>query len=155
MSSKRDAPGSSDPDDYMKRLLAGVVDNDNIEELLASPLPARKAARQSSDADDDSVAGSMDVTVDLSASMTKASSSSNNIATAAITSITSDHSDEADEDNSPNQPRSLLVASRGRCPYLDTVNRAALDLDALQLCSISLSPLNVYACLVCGKVTKL
>ncbi|KAI0996146.1 putative mRNA-splicing protein [Podosphaera aphanis] len=35
--------------------------------------------------------------------------------------------------------------------YLDTINRAALDFDFEKLCSISLSNINVYACLVCGK----
>ena len=35
--------------------------------------------------------------------------------------------------------------------YLDTVNRAALDFDFEKVCSISLSNLNVYGCLVCGK----
>lgn len=35
--------------------------------------------------------------------------------------------------------------------YLDTVNRAVLDFDFEKLCSISLSNINVYACLVCGK----
>jgi U4/U6.U5 tri-snRNP-associated protein 2 len=37
------------------------------------------------------------------------------------------------------------------CPYLDTINRRALDFDFSKLCSISLSDVNVYACLVCGK----
>ncbi|KAJ3326457.1 hypothetical protein HDU93_002433, partial [Gonapodya sp. JEL0774] len=35
--------------------------------------------------------------------------------------------------------------------YLDTVNRHMLDFDFEKLCSVSLSNLNVYACLVCGK----
>lgn len=35
--------------------------------------------------------------------------------------------------------------------YLDTVNRSVLDFDFEKLCSISLSNINVYACLVCGK----
>jgi U4/U6.U5 tri-snRNP-associated protein 2 len=35
--------------------------------------------------------------------------------------------------------------------YLDTVNRGILDFDFEKLCSISLSNINVYACLVCGK----
>ncbi len=35
--------------------------------------------------------------------------------------------------------------------YLDTVNRTALDFDFEKVCSISLSNLNVYGCLVCGK----
>ncbi len=37
------------------------------------------------------------------------------------------------------------------CPYLDTINRSVLDFDFEKLCSVSLSHLNVYACLVCGK----
>ncbi|KAJ3101238.1 U4/U6.U5 tri-snRNP-associated protein 2, partial [Physocladia obscura] len=36
--------------------------------------------------------------------------------------------------------------------YLDTVIRNVLDFDFEPLCSVSLSPLNVYACLVCGKL---
>jgi len=37
------------------------------------------------------------------------------------------------------------------CPYLDTIHRSILDFDFEKLCSVSLSNLNVYACLVCGK----
>lgn len=37
------------------------------------------------------------------------------------------------------------------CPYLDTINRHLLDFDFEKLCSISLTRINVYACLVCGK----
>ncbi|CAL9136483.1 unnamed protein product [Musa acuminata var. zebrina] len=43
------------------------------------------------------------------------------------------------------------VERRRDCPYLDTVNRQVLDFDFEKFCSISLSNLNVYACLVCGK----
>ncbi|WOL18128.1 U4/U6.U5 tri-snRNP-associated protein 2 isoform X1 [Canna indica] len=43
------------------------------------------------------------------------------------------------------------VERRRDCPYLDTVNRQVLDFDFERFCSISLSNLNVYACLVCGK----
>lgn len=35
--------------------------------------------------------------------------------------------------------------------YLDTINRTLLDFDFEKLCSVTLSNLNVYACLVCGK----
>lgn len=35
--------------------------------------------------------------------------------------------------------------------YLDTINRGILDFDFEKLCSVSLSNINVYACLVCGK----
>ncbi|KAG8199319.1 hypothetical protein JTE90_011785 [Oedothorax gibbosus] len=37
------------------------------------------------------------------------------------------------------------------CPYLDTINRNLLDFDFEKLCSVSISRINVYACLVCGK----
>jgi hypothetical protein len=37
------------------------------------------------------------------------------------------------------------------CPYLDTISRQNLDFDFEKCCSVSLSPVNVYACLVCGK----
>ena len=43
------------------------------------------------------------------------------------------------------------VVELPRCPYLDTVNRAALDFDMSPTCSVSLSRLNVYGCLVCGR----
>lgn len=35
--------------------------------------------------------------------------------------------------------------------YLDTIQRANLDFDFEKLCSVTLSNINVYACLVCGK----
>jgi fatty-acid desaturase len=35
--------------------------------------------------------------------------------------------------------------------YLETINRNILDFDFEKLCSVSLSNINVYACLVCGK----
>jgi len=37
------------------------------------------------------------------------------------------------------------------CPYLDTVDRTVLDFDFEKVCSVTLSNVNVYACLVCGK----
>lgn len=35
--------------------------------------------------------------------------------------------------------------------YMETVDRAQLDFDQEKLCSVTLSNLNVYACLICGK----
>ncbi|PKA65915.1 Ubiquitin carboxyl-terminal hydrolase 24 [Apostasia shenzhenica] len=52
---------------------------------------------------------------------------------------------------SPHGKRQRLVEIRRDCPYLDTVNRQVLDFDFEKFCSVSLSNLNVYACLVCGK----
>ena len=44
-----------------------------------------------------------------------------------------------------------LIEPIKQCPYLGTIKRHLLDFDFEKLCSISLSNLNVYACLVCGK----
>lgn len=38
--------------------------------------------------------------------------------------------------------------------FLDTINRGRLEFDFEKVCSVSLSNLNVYACLVCGKYYK-
>lgn len=38
--------------------------------------------------------------------------------------------------------------------FLDTINRSRLEFDFEKVCSVSLSNLNVYACLVCGRYYK-
>ncbi|PKI66405.1 hypothetical protein CRG98_013207, partial [Punica granatum] len=60
-------------------------------------------------------------------------------------------SDSEDEEGHNQGRRSRTVEIRRDCPYLDTVNRQVLDFDFERFCSVSLSNLNVYACLVCGK----
>src|SRR5688572_12252760 len=51
------------------------------------------------------------------------------------------------------RPHSRSMSPEGGqpCPYLDTVNRHMLDFDFEKVCSVTVSNLNVYACLVCGK----
>uniref|UniRef100_H3DEI4 Ubiquitin carboxyl-terminal hydrolase 39 n=1 Tax=Tetraodon nigroviridis TaxID=99883 RepID=H3DEI4_TETNG len=68
---------------------------------------------------------------------------------------------EDDVDDDENEETVSAKIRRGRvvedkrsrhCPYLDTINsRSVLDFDFEKLCSISLSHINVYACLICGK----
>lgn len=45
----------------------------------------------------------------------------------------------------------IVTALGIECPYLGTIKRHLLDFDFEKVCSISLSNLNIYACLVCGK----
>lgn len=45
----------------------------------------------------------------------------------------------------------LDVRRGNECPYLDTISRQNLDFDFEKCCSVSLSRVNVYVCLVCGK----
>ncbi|KAD5960201.1 hypothetical protein E3N88_11673 [Mikania micrantha] len=66
------------------------------------------------------------------------------------------HDEEDDEEEDHNNGfvegmRNRMIEIRRDCPYLDTVNRQVLDFDFERFCSVSLSNLNVYACLVCGK----
>ncbi|KAI3996247.1 hypothetical protein MKX01_026715 [Papaver californicum] len=65
---------------------------------------------------------------------------------------------EEEEDDCSDADQEMFQGRRNRqieirrdCPYLDTVNRQVLDFDFEKFCSVSLSNLNVYACLVCGK----
>lgn len=46
---------------------------------------------------------------------------------------------------------SSTTLTRIKCPYLDTINRQILDFDSEKLCSVTLTNMNVYVCLVCGK----
>ncbi|CBF77479.1 mRNA splicing protein SAD1 [Aspergillus nidulans FGSC A4] len=67
--------------------------------------------------------------------------------------------DEPEDDEDEDDDRPAIVApQRQSAPmegysdlYLDTINRHILDFDFEKLCSVSLSNINVYACLVCGK----
>jgi U4/U6.U5 tri-snRNP-associated protein 2 len=61
--------------------------------------------------------------------------------------------DDEDEDESiPVAPLRQTAPTEGYGDlYLDTINRSVLDFDFEKLCSITLSNINVYACLVCGK----
>jgi U4/U6.U5 tri-snRNP-associated protein 2 len=67
------------------------------------------------------------------------------------------NADAMSEDESEEESR-VLKNTRLSAPiagysdlYLDTIDRSALDFDFEKLCSVSLSNINVYACLVCGK----
>jgi hypothetical protein len=63
------------------------------------------------------------------------------------------YSDYDDDANVPVQTASSLAAAGARikCPYLDTINRQMIDFDSEKLCSVTLTNMNVYVCLVCGK----
>lgn len=52
-------------------------------------------------------------------------------------------------DGTPSKKISLAGAQVQ--PYLETVDVKKLDFDLEKLCSVTLSPLNVYCCLVCGR----
>ncbi|KAI9788698.1 MAG: hypothetical protein M1816_006749 [Peltula sp. TS41687] len=72
--------------------------------------------------------------------------------------ISSSHQMDMDMDMDEESQSALTSHQRQEAPaqgytdlYLDTINRSLLDFDFEKLCSITLSNINVYACLVCGK----
>lgn len=61
-------------------------------------------------------------------------------------------------EESQDEESAYSITSRQAAPaegyndlYLDTIDRSVLDFDFEKLCSVTLSNINVYACLVCGK----
>lgn len=58
-----------------------------------------------------------------------------------------------DDDDKPMVPRrsGAEVRPGHACPFTDSISRQNLDFDFEKCCSVSLSHVNVYACLVCGK----
>ncbi|KAK8058341.1 ubiquitin thiolesterase [Apiospora phragmitis] len=61
--------------------------------------------------------------------------------------------DEFDDDDTPTKAliRQAAPTEGYDDLYLDTIDRNVLDFDFEKLCSISLSNINIYACLVCGR----
>ncbi|EER44686.1 U4/U6.U5 tri-snRNP-associated protein [Histoplasma capsulatum H143] len=60
--------------------------------------------------------------------------------------------EEAGEESAISAPARQTAPAEGYSDlYLDTIQRSVLDFDFEKQCSISLSNINVYACLVCGK----
>ena len=63
-----------------------------------------------------------------------------------------DGDDTDDQLAAAHQRRSRFRAvPASTCPYMFTINRSVLDFDFEKCCSVTLSPVNVYACLVCGR----
>jgi U4/U6.U5 tri-snRNP-associated protein 2 len=58
------------------------------------------------------------------------------------------------EEIDENIKKKKMKIEKIECPYLDTINKKVLDFDFEKICSITLSNLNVYCCLVCGKNFK-
>ncbi|KJX93706.1 U4/U6.U5 tri-snRNP-associated protein 2 [Zymoseptoria brevis] len=63
--------------------------------------------------------------------------------------VEEDEFDEEEDDR--NVSRHQVPADGYSDLYLDTISRTRLDFDFEKLCSVTLSNINVYACLVCGK----
>ncbi|KAJ7897342.1 cysteine proteinase [Mycena olivaceomarginata] len=58
-----------------------------------------------------------------------------------------DEEEEEEEEDTVQEPPEVRASDL----YLDTINRAILDFDFEKVCSVSLTNINIYGCLVCGK----
>jgi len=59
--------------------------------------------------------------------------------------------DDEDTEQTPMKSRQKAPLEGYDNLYLDSINRGSMDFDFEKLCSVTLSNINVYACLVCGK----
>ena len=63
-----------------------------------------------------------------------------------------DEDDENDAVKTTTKKPTTKKPTTTTCPYLDTIDAHALgNFDFEKKCAVSLSPINVYACLTCGK----
>ncbi|GJJ15259.1 hypothetical protein Clacol_009535 [Clathrus columnatus] len=58
---------------------------------------------------------------------------------------------DSEEEERPVRTRNNKGPVKATDLYLDTINRAALDFDFEKVCSVCVSNINVYGCLVCGR----
>ncbi|KAF8203905.1 spindle pole body protein [Pholiota molesta] len=75
--------------------------------------------------------------------------SAGKLATEARNTLSQNDASEMDEieEDTVNEPEETRPSDL----YLDTINRVVLDFDFEKVCSVSLSNINIYGCLVCGK----
>ncbi|KEF62784.1 ubiquitin thiolesterase [Exophiala aquamarina CBS 119918] len=120
-----------------------------LERILDDESPVSKKVRieDASEANTISTNGvsqqaHQDMTVDLNCAGEANTSIQNN----------DDSDSEAEDDKISVVPLRQSAPTEGYNDlYLDTINRSLLDFDFEKLCSVTLSNINVYACLICGK----
>ena len=132
-----------------------------LEEAVIVDSPASKKAKFDQ-VNADSIVSSVNGKLGTNGHTTvKENSDAPNIAVAADEKHTELQEVGAHEDQEPEEDGDEPVVSgpiRQDAPtegytdlYLDTIDRSLLDFDFEKLCSVTLSNINVYACLVCGK----
>jgi U4/U6.U5 tri-snRNP-associated protein 2 len=134
---------------------------DTLEELVAADSPASKKARVDDYYEPERVNGKGHATSRINGHEREVDERNGNDILAAADQEEEEleevagRSDSSDIDE---EASALTAPTRQNAPldgygdlYLDTINRSLLDFDFEKLCSISLSNINVYACLVCGK----
>ena len=134
---------------------------ESLEEVLAADSPASKKARVNDVPGLRHTNGSSHVigrSVLVNGEQREKDERTGNDILAAADQIGEELEEAAGERDDQDETSAFSVTSRQQAPtegysdlYLDTINRSVLDFDFEKLCSITLSNINVYACLVCGK----
>ncbi|KAI9149291.1 putative U3 small nucleolar RNA-associated protein [Paramyrothecium foliicola] len=124
-----------------KREMAKRHASEALEELLGVDSPASKRSR----------VGDLDSPLENGAADASTEDRENGEAGSRETKEESDDEDFEDELQPRPAIRQLAPTDGYDDLYLDTIDRNVLDFDFEKLCSVSLSNINVYACLVCGK----
>ncbi|KAJ0046693.1 hypothetical protein Pint_05352 [Pistacia integerrima] len=144
MPRKRENVGSVNEDGYSKRLKVAAEQSSLSPPGLGfeNPLLPLANTYDDDDEDEEEIGRRVDNALGGGYSRAKDEQNGNGV---------QEDEDDHDDQGVGQGKRSRVVELRRDCPYLDTVNRQVLDFDFEKFCSVSLSNLNVYACLVCGK----
>ncbi|KAJ9630504.1 Ubiquitin carboxyl-terminal hydrolase 10 [Taxawa tesnikishii (nom. ined.)] len=130
---------------------------ESLEDVVAADSPAPKRARVE-DAEDPDLPPPPATAGQVTNGHTNGTAHTDGIAEAAAqeNEALAEPAGPADEDDEEDRP-AISAPTRQTAPaegyndlYLDTINRKLLDFDFEKLCSVTLSNINVYACLVCG-----
>jgi len=134
---------------------------DSLEEVFATDSPISKKARVENANEPDRLNGGLHATPKINGHELEVDERNGNDILAAADQEEEELEEAAGRSDSPDvdeEVSALTAPTRQHAPldgygdlYLDTINRSLLDFDFEKLCSISLSNINVYACLVCGK----
>ncbi|KAI9853924.1 MAG: hypothetical protein M1824_000799 [Vezdaea acicularis] len=132
---------------------------DSLEEVFAADSPASKRARFEDDISEQGERRTNNSATNGHAVMKAERNGQQTVHTNRMNGGFSNTAEGQLENLAIDEDHSVLTApTRQNAPtegysdlYLDTIDRSVLDFDFEKLCSVTLSNINVYACLVCGK----
>lgn len=128
---------------------------ESLEEVLAQDSPASKKARVDDFLDPrahtNGFSSARAVPIHTNGKQGDVDERAGNEETGAAASPVADEEAEGDQSAYSATSRQQIPTEGYSDLYLDTINRSVLDFDFEKLCSVTLSNINVYACLVCGK----
>ena len=137
------------PTDYI-RVMSKRKSQEPLEGVIANSSPASKKVRIEHVPDEElSTSGSPSSAQALDH---PPRNGGNNHGGAAQGGLQEEVDSDVEDDRIPTAPLRQAAPTEGYDDlYLDTINRSLLDFDFEKLCSVTLSNINIYACLVCGK----